>query len=134
MGTLKSCHRVEIGVLDRFRRRIVARNPPDRRAVARQLVRWRCAVRDRLGFGNDGIAVFDQDWDVLVILDACRYDAFREHASLPGRLQAVTSQGSVTPEWLHANVAGRDLTDTVCLGKRAISPARRRTEHALARL
>ena len=106
---------MEFGMLDRFRRRIVARNPPDRRAVARQLVRWRCAARDRLGYGDNGIAVFDQDWDVLIILDACRYDAFREHASFPGHLESVRSRGSVTPEWIRANVAGRDLTDTVCV-------------------
>lgn len=102
-------------MLERLRRRIADRNPPDSRAVARQLVRWRYAALDYLGYGDDGIAVFDQDWDVLIILDACRYDAFRKHASLPGRLRAVTSRGSVTPEWLSANVADRDLTDTVCV-------------------
>lgn len=115
MRTLKPRHSVERGVLERLRRRITDRNPPDSRAVARQLVRWRYAALDRLGHGEDGIAVFDQDWDVLVILDACRYDAFEKHTSFPGDLRAVTSQGSVTPEWLHANVAGRDLTDTVCV-------------------
>lgn len=102
-------------MLDRLCRRMTARNPPDRRAVARQLVRWRYAVQNHLGFGDDGIAVFDQDWDVLIILDACRYDTFREHASFPGHLESVRSRGSVTPEWIHANVAGRDLTDTVCV-------------------
>lgn len=111
----KSHHRMDLGVLDRLRRRVADGNYPDKRAVARQLVRWQCAIRDRLGDGDDGIAVFDQDWDVLIILDACRYDAFQEHASFPGQLQAVRSQGSVTPEWLHANVADRDLTDTVCV-------------------
>ncbi|EMA47333.1 hypothetical protein C449_01970 [Halococcus saccharolyticus DSM 5350] len=66
-----------------------------------------------MGYGDDGIAVFDQDWDVLIILDACRYNAYKKHASLPGDLRAVTSQGSVTPEWIRKNVGGRDLTDTV---------------------
>lgn len=106
---------MKVGVLSRIRRRIANRNPPDGRAVARQLVRWRCAARDRLRYDNDGIAVFDQDWDVLIILDACRYDAFRKHASFPGYLKSVRSRGSVTPEWIRANVAGRDLTDTVCV-------------------
>lgn len=102
-------------MFDRLHRRIINRNLPDSRAVARQLVRWRHAAQDRFGYGEDGIAVFDQDWDVLIVLDACRFDAFQEHAAFPGHLQAVTSQGSVTPEWLRANLAGRDLSDTVCV-------------------
>lgn len=115
MRTLKRDHRVDIDMLDRLCYRIVNRNPPDRQAIARQFARWRCTVQDCLRSGNDGIAVFDQDWDVLIVLDACRYDAFKEHASLPGHLEAVRSRGSVTPEWIRANVAGRNLTDTVCV-------------------
>ncbi len=61
----------------------------------------------------DGVDVFEADWDNLVILDACRYDMFERRADLPGRLERRRSRGSTTVEFLRANVAGRDLTDTV---------------------
>lgn len=70
----------------------------------------------RLGTRNhnpEGVDVFEEDWDNLVILDACRYDMFERRADLPGRLERRRSRGSTTVEFLRANVADRDLTDTV---------------------
>lgn len=67
----------------------------------------------RRPFNTDGVDVFEEDWDNLLILDACRYDMFREHNSLPGDLQKRLSRGSSTTEFLSGNVDGRDLTDTV---------------------
>ena len=61
----------------------------------------------------DGINIFDEDWDTLVILDACRYDTLEAIDGLPGTLESRQSLGSMTSEFLQANVAGRDLTDTV---------------------
>lgn len=64
----------------------------------------------------DGFDLFDAEWDNLIVLGACRYDAFvaskRRH-DLPGELEARTSKGSQTPEWLYANFDGRQLHDTV---------------------
>jgi hypothetical protein len=60
-----------------------------------------------------GIDVFDEDWDTLVILDACRYDMFEEVNHLEGNLTERISKGSATTEWLKANLDGRDLRDTV---------------------
>jgi len=60
-----------------------------------------------------GIDVFDEDWDTLVILDACRYDMFKSACQLEGNLTSRISKGSSTVEWLHANFDGRDLRDTV---------------------
>ena len=60
-----------------------------------------------------GIDVFDEDWDTLVILDACRYDMFEEVNHIEGKLTAKESKASSTPEWLRANVDDRDLHDTV---------------------
>jgi hypothetical protein len=59
-----------------------------------------------------GIDVFAADWDTLAIADACRYDTFAVNHTLPGRLEARTSRGSSTTEWLHANFTG-DHRDTV---------------------
>lgn len=60
-----------------------------------------------------GIDVFDEDWDNLVILDACRYDMFEQVNHIEGTLTAKESKASATSEWLKANVASRDLRDTV---------------------
>ncbi|OYR42853.1 hypothetical protein [Halorubrum sp. Hd13] len=60
-----------------------------------------------------GIDVFDEDWDTLVVLDACRYDMFEEMNHIEGELTARESKGSSTSEWLRTNVDGRDLRDTV---------------------
>ena len=48
-------------------------------------------------------------FDVLVILDACRFDVFEEVVwdYLDGRLVAARSPGSVTLEWLRRTWAGR---------------------------
>jgi len=42
------------------------------------------------------------DWDYLIVLDACRYDFFKNQYSkhLDGELTKVRSRGSATPEWL----------------------------------
>lgn len=67
----------------------------------------------RDAFNSDGVAVVDEEWDNLVILDACRYDDFAELHDLPGELQSRVSRGSHTVEFLEANFAGRKLLDTV---------------------
>ncbi|SFC75578.1 hypothetical protein SAMN05444422_12114 [Halobiforma haloterrestris] len=62
---------------------------------------------------SEGVDVFDEDWDNLVILDACRYDMFEQVNHIEGTLTAKESKASATSEWLKANVADRDLRDTV---------------------
>lgn len=62
---------------------------------------------------SDGVAVFDRDWDTLVVLDACRLDMFEDVNHIEGDFSSVRSKGSATTEWLQANVDGQDLTDTV---------------------
>ena len=59
-----------------------------------------------------GIEVFDQDWDNLVVLDACRYDYFTELCDIDGTLQKQVSSGSATREWVEANF-NQPLYDTV---------------------
>lgn len=60
-----------------------------------------------------GVDIFEEDWDTLVVLDACRYDIFESTSHLEGSLSSCISKGSSTVEWLQANFAGRDLQDTV---------------------
>ncbi|MBU0708725.1 LTA synthase family protein [Patescibacteria group bacterium] len=50
-----------------------------------------------------GIKVVDEDWDFLIVLDACRYDEFKEVNQINGSLRKVISLGSNTEEWLRYN-------------------------------
>jgi len=62
---------------------------------------------------TSGVDVFAEDWDTLIVLDACRYDMFEKINHLSGTLSARQSKGSSTAEWLNANINGCDLSDTV---------------------
>jgi hypothetical protein len=62
---------------------------------------------------DDGVDIFEEDWDTLVVLDACRYDMFESTNQIDGKLSSRISKGSSTVEWLQANFDGRDLSDTV---------------------
>lgn len=62
---------------------------------------------------KNGIQVMNQEWDTLVILDACRYDVFKQTATLPGELSAAISQGSSTIEFLTNNFTNPPYYDTV---------------------
>jgi hypothetical protein len=67
-------------------------------------------------YNTAGSDFFDDDWDNLLILDACRYDVFAdvfEEFDLPGTLEARESRGSATPEFLSGNIDGKRLRDTV---------------------
>lgn len=56
---------------------------------------------------------FLEDWDNLIILDACRYDAFDEVNTLPGKLEYRFSPASGTAEWLQKTVDEEEFYDTV---------------------
>lgn len=50
----------------------------------------------------------DEDWDIAILLDACRYDFFSELHSFSGTLEYRISKGRRTPEFLRKNF-GNDL-------------------------
>lgn len=60
--------------------------------------------------GDDFLA---EDWDNLIILDACRYDLFAALYDGPGTLEIRQSPGSNTPEFLQNTFDGRVLEDVV---------------------
>lgn len=60
-----------------------------------------------------GVDFFDRDWDNLILLDACRYDLFREENLIEGDLTSVRSNASSSPEFFEKNVEGREFGDTV---------------------
>jgi len=71
--------------------------------------------RNRLFQRTHGPAVdvMEQDWDVLVILDACRYDIFAETVNIDGELTSINSRGSHSEEFCTAHFANRKHHDTV---------------------
>ncbi|MFC6838528.1 hypothetical protein [Halomarina ordinaria] len=85
------------------------------RRVAGQFVVEKSVVKPYFQYVSDyeGIDVMGEDWDNLVVLDACRYDMFAEQNTIEGRLESRYSRGSNTPEWLRENFAGRTFEDTV---------------------
>jgi hypothetical protein len=60
---------------------------------------------------------FDQikNWDVLIILDGCRYDTFKKINYYSGELHKIISLGSCTPDWAQASFANQQLKEVVYL-------------------
>ncbi len=52
---------------------------------------------------HGGVKVVEEDWACLIVLDACRYDIFKELNTIPGKLEKKISLGSSTLEWLKKN-------------------------------
>ncbi len=50
-----------------------------------------------------GIHVLNEDWDFLIILDACRYDTFKKLNFIKGKLEKKISLGSNTVGWFRRN-------------------------------
>jgi len=68
---------------------------------------------NRRMYNTAGVDVVAEDWDTMLLLDACRYDIFERRHDLPGRLESRISRGSCTTEWFRGNFKNRQLTDTV---------------------
>ena len=60
--------------------------------------------------------ILDEDWDNLIILDACRYDFFKEEIEkrqIDGYLKKVISRGSHTLNFLKENFTEDYYNDIV---------------------
>ena len=64
-------------------------------------------------YNASGIDIFSEDWDNLLILDACRYDMFKRISNLSGDLSSRISRGSSTNEFIMGNFQDRQFNDTV---------------------
>ncbi|MBX0296662.1 sulfatase-like hydrolase/transferase [Haloarcula nitratireducens] len=61
-----------------------------------------------------GFDLVEKDWDTAIILDACRYDFFKNrNRLLQGSLKKEISPGSESREFIQRSFVGRDLHDTV---------------------
>lgn len=73
-------------------------------------------IHTRLYPRRDGaVDIMDEDWDTLIVLDACRADLFEQHANLSDfdEYQRKVSRGSTTLEWVEQNFADESYGDTV---------------------
>lgn len=80
--------------------------------VGRRLNRFyhtRAYTRD--GAPN-GTNIFEEDWDNLIILDACRYDFLQEY-EFQAEVGVRFSKGSATREFITTNFEDRQLLDVV---------------------
>lgn len=74
----------------------------------RRYSRWRMG-----SYNFNGIDIFEEEWENLIIFDACRYDAFAARSDLPGTLEYRISRASTTRQFIRANFAGKTLHDIV---------------------
>jgi hypothetical protein len=58
------------------------------------------------------VDVMKEDWDNLLLLDACRYDIFSKINSLDGELEYRISKGSNSPQFINNNFCG-EYHDTI---------------------
>lgn len=85
-----------------------SRYPPTNAARASALTFWNGVCRN-LGkrVPNAGREIWTREWDVLVILDACRPDALEtvadDYPFLPSEVPTHPSRGSWSREWLREN-------------------------------
>jgi len=49
------------------------------------------------------LKVLNEEWDVLIVLDACRFDVFQVCNTIPGELEVRRSLGSCTEQWFRNN-------------------------------
>jgi hypothetical protein len=86
----------------------------DPTALLRQLNKLYHTRGKRRSYYPQGTDVFTQeDWDNLIILDACRYDAFEQAISLPGHLEKRKSKGGMSPEFVRGNFSKKRIYNTV---------------------
>jgi len=83
---------------------------------------WRLRFSSRIAgpvlgklHGNTGIDYMQEDWDNLLILDACRADLFEEATDISrfDEYRRVHSIGCSSPEWMEKTFDGREYPDTV---------------------
>jgi hypothetical protein len=54
-----------------------------------------------------------QDWDNLILLDACRYDTLEKHTRFEGKVRKVVSAGNRSWEFMAANFVGEEFHDSI---------------------
>lgn len=64
-------------------------------------------------YNKTGTDILSEDWDIMIILDGCRYDIFAQQSKLEGDFSSKISRGSNTVEFLRGNFGDKYIGDTV---------------------
>lgn len=94
------------------------RHPSKANDVIRRKVNYIDPNRIWYGLSNcnpDGKAVYDADWDNLILLDSARYDEFKRVNWLEGDLEEWTTLGTQTPQFVSCNFRGQAMHDLVII-------------------
>lgn len=78
------------------------------RLLLHPVVDWRYIIRH-----GKGTEVMPEEWDNLLLLDACRYDFFEKRNTVEGRLEGRFSRGTMSWDFMEENFVGETLHDTV---------------------
>jgi len=65
-------------------------------------------------FDNSGFNFLNMEWDYAIVLDACRYDTFKEVNDIVGVLHKKQSIASQTSEWVKKAIK-RDYNDIIII-------------------
>lgn len=71
---------------------------------------------------GEGVRVMEEDWDTLILLDACRYDMFADRVPFEGELKSRISLGSTSEEFLRQNFEDSEHHDTVYVNANVYFP------------
>jgi len=67
-----------------------------------------------LRYGS-GVDIFNEDWDNLLLLDACRFDDYEIVCDIDGDIDSRISQGTDSERFIMNNIEGKELRDVVCV-------------------
>jgi hypothetical protein len=71
-------------------------------------------LRTESTYNPSGTDVFrDEDWDNLILLDACRLDAYRDLTPFDGPVESRESRGSASKQFVRGNFTDKTLHDVV---------------------
>lgn len=93
--------------------------------VAKSAVRYTPIELNNLLFSlrhGRGTRVMAEDWDNLLILDACRYDMFSNRIDIDGELESRISLGSTSEEFMEKNFDEKQFHDTVYVNANPFIP------------
>jgi len=82
--------------------------------VGMELNRAYHQLTDGEKYNQHGIDIFrDEDWDNLILLDACRYDDYAELTPFEGTVEKRESKGSASKQFVWGNFHKKELHDVV---------------------
>ncbi|MGZ0745986.1 hypothetical protein [Haloparvum sp. AD34] len=64
-------------------------------------------------YNKEGTNIFNEDWDNLILLDACRFDILKEEVNFEGDLESRRSRGATSSEFIRGNFSNVNHHDTV---------------------